>query len=215
MYPQRPRGVNAKTEQVRVDFCREVASAVRAGDIAETIGHMPLVITSSDEWRTIDLERVAQRLRSQCQRTSLCPHRKRSRAYNSHARGVPRDHLQALPEGPRSTHSDRRGDRSVRADGDGHAASDSRPQGLTTRQGNEISLTADGLAQSLDVVRRHRIAERFLVDALGLDLDEAHEDACLLEHALSRRVLEALELFLDSPRSARTGIRYPALTAAS
>lgn len=72
-------------------------------------------------------------------------------------------------------------------------------QGLTTREGNEISLTPKGLAQSLDVVRRHRVAERFLVDALGLDLDEAHEDACLLEHALSPRVLEALELFLNSP----------------
>lgn len=72
-------------------------------------------------------------------------------------------------------------------------------QGLTTREGNEISLTAEGLSQSLNVVRRHRIAERLLVDALGFPLDEAHEDACLLEHALSPRVLQALELFLDNP----------------
>ncbi len=72
-------------------------------------------------------------------------------------------------------------------------------KGLTSRKGNEISLTAEGLEQSLNVVRRHRVAERFLVDALGFDLDEAHEDACLLEHALSPRVLEALEVFLDNP----------------
>lgn len=72
-------------------------------------------------------------------------------------------------------------------------------QGYTTREGNEISLTPEGLAGSLDVVRRHRIAERFLVDVLGLDLDEAHEDACLLEHALSPRVMKALEAFLDNP----------------
>jgi len=72
-------------------------------------------------------------------------------------------------------------------------------QGLTTRDGNEISFTPEGLRQSLDVVRRHRIAERFLVDVLGLDLDEAHEDACLLEHALSPRVMKALEAFLNNP----------------
>ena len=72
-------------------------------------------------------------------------------------------------------------------------------QGLTSRRGNEVSLTAEGLAQSLDVVRRHRLSERFLVDTLGLELNEAHEDACLLEHALSPRVLEALERFLDNP----------------
>jgi DtxR family Mn-dependent transcriptional regulator len=72
-------------------------------------------------------------------------------------------------------------------------------QGLTTREGNDISFTDEGLRQALDVVRRHRVAERFLVDVLGLGLDEAHEDACLLEHALSPRVMAALETYLDNP----------------
>ncbi len=83
-------------------------------------------------------------------------------------------------------------------------------QGLTSREGNAISLTPDGLTQSLDVVRRHRIAERFLVDTLGLDLDAAHEDACLLEHALSPRVLGALEVFLESPSVCPHGHPIPA-----
>lgn len=83
-------------------------------------------------------------------------------------------------------------------------------QGLTTRSGNEISLTPTGLAQALDVVRRHRIAERFLVDTLGLSLDEAHGDACRLEHALSPRVLEALELFLENPVVCPHGHPIPA-----
>jgi DtxR family Mn-dependent transcriptional regulator len=83
-------------------------------------------------------------------------------------------------------------------------------QGFTARDGNVISLTSKGLATSIDIVRRHRISERFLVDVLGLDLDEAHEDACLLEHALSPRVLAALEGFLDSPEVCPHGHPIPA-----
>lgn len=83
-------------------------------------------------------------------------------------------------------------------------------QGLTTREGNEITLTPEGLAQSIDVVRRHRVAERFLVDVLGLDLHDAHEDACLLEHALSPRVMEALGRFLESPEMCPHGHPIPA-----
>lgn len=72
-------------------------------------------------------------------------------------------------------------------------------QGLVTREGTTVVLTGEGTARALDIVRRHRISERFLVDALGLDWEAAHEEACLLEHALSPRVLTALELFLDNP----------------
>ena len=72
-------------------------------------------------------------------------------------------------------------------------------QGLVTREGTTVVLTGEGTARALDIVRRHRISERFLVDALGLDWEAAHEEACLLEHALSSRVLTALELFLDNP----------------
>lgn len=72
-------------------------------------------------------------------------------------------------------------------------------RGLITRQGTEVVLTEEGHANSVDIVRKHRIAERFLVDVLGLDWQAAHEDACLLEHALSGRVLEALERYLDNP----------------
>lgn len=71
--------------------------------------------------------------------------------------------------------------------------------GLVTREGTGVTLTDEGMARSLDIVRKHRIAERFLVDVLGLDWEAAHEEACLLEHAFSPRVLEALETFLGDP----------------
>lgn len=71
--------------------------------------------------------------------------------------------------------------------------------GLISREGTEVVLTDEGKAWSVDIVRKHRVAERFLVDTLGLDWEAAHEEACLLEHALSPRVLSALERYLGDP----------------
>ncbi len=81
--------------------------------------------------------------------------------------------------------------------------------GLVRRDGTEVVLTELGIARSLEIVRKHRIAERFLVDVLGLDWEAAHEDACLLEHALSGRVLEALEAYLDNPEVCPHGHPIP------
>ncbi len=72
-------------------------------------------------------------------------------------------------------------------------------RGFITRSGTDVVLTDEGMAGALAIVRRHRVAERFLVDVLGLDWDAAHEDACMLEHAMSDRVLVALEQFLENP----------------
>ncbi len=70
---------------------------------------------------------------------------------------------------------------------------------LITRPDNGVALTTTGTAEAISIVRRHRLAERFLVDALGLSWDEVHEEACLLEHALSPKVQSALEVFLENP----------------
>ncbi len=82
--------------------------------------------------------------------------------------------------------------------------------GLISRDGTGVVLTAEGEARSVEVVRKHRIAERFLVDVLGLDWEAAHEDACLLEHAMSPRVLEALERYLGDPTVCPHGHPIPA-----
>lgn len=83
-------------------------------------------------------------------------------------------------------------------------------QGYVTRRGTDVELTDEGRARALDIVRRHRVAETFLVETLGLDWDAAHEEACLLEHALSPRVLEALEVFLHNPAACPHGHPIPA-----
>lgn len=80
---------------------------------------------------------------------------------------------------------------------------------LISRVDGDVVLTESGRLAALDIVRRHRISERFLVDVLGLSWDEAHEDACRLEHALSPRVLSALEEFLDNPEVCPHGHPIP------
>lgn len=60
-------------------------------------------------------------------------------------------------------------------------------------------LTAAGRRQALDLVRRHRILETFLVEVLKLDWSEVHEDAEVLEHHTSDRVLEAIDRLIGHP----------------
>jgi DtxR family Mn-dependent transcriptional regulator len=56
-----------------------------------------------------------------------------------------------------------------------------------------VALTDKGRLGALEVLRHHRLLERYLVDRLGLSLDEVHAEAELLEHALS----EELEAKID------------------
>src|ERR1700752_5113389 len=56
-----------------------------------------------------------------------------------------------------------------------------------------VALTDAGRRGALEGVRHHRLLERYLVDRLGLALDEVHAEAELLEHALS----EELEAKID------------------
>jgi DtxR family transcriptional regulator, Mn-dependent transcriptional regulator len=56
-----------------------------------------------------------------------------------------------------------------------------------------VALTDQGRRGALEVLRHHRLLERYLVDRLGLSLDEVHAEAELLEHALS----EELEAKID------------------
>jgi DtxR family Mn-dependent transcriptional regulator len=82
-------------------------------------------------------------------------------------------------------------------------------QGFVVRQGTGVVLTPAGREKAVDILRRHRVAESFLVDTLGLEWDVAHEEACLLEHALSPRVVAALEKFLDNPELCPHGQPIP------
>jgi DtxR family Mn-dependent transcriptional regulator len=81
--------------------------------------------------------------------------------------------------------------------------------GLVERPDGGVELTAEGRSQALSILRRHRLAERFLADVLGLPWDAVHEEACRLEHALSPRVQEALETYMDNPEVCPHGHPIP------
>ena len=63
-----------------------------------------------------------------------------------------------------------------------------------------ITLTDAGRAEALRMVRRHRLVETWLVDGFGYSWDEVHDEAEVLEHALSDRLLAAIDAQLGHPR---------------
>lgn len=62
-----------------------------------------------------------------------------------------------------------------------------------------VQLTPQGRALALHVLRRHRLIEQFLVEVLGFDWSEVHEEAELLEHVISDRLLERIDQRLGHP----------------
>jgi DtxR family Mn-dependent transcriptional regulator len=62
-----------------------------------------------------------------------------------------------------------------------------------------VELTDLGLRRALNVVRRHRLWERFLVDHLEIAWEQVHDMACRLEHATSDDLSESLSRFLAHP----------------
>jgi DtxR family Mn-dependent transcriptional regulator len=61
------------------------------------------------------------------------------------------------------------------------------------------ALTPTGEEEALNVLRRHRLLELFLVQVLGLDWSEVHAEAERLEHAISAKVLDRMDALLQHP----------------
>jgi DtxR family Mn-dependent transcriptional regulator len=75
--------------------------------------------------------------------------------------------------------------------------------------GNVISLTESGERLALRVVRRHRLAERFLTDLLGLSWAQAHHEAGKWEHVMSDDVETAMNRLLGDPTTCPHGNPIP------
>jgi len=63
-----------------------------------------------------------------------------------------------------------------------------------------ISLTAGGELRAAAIIRRHRLIETWLVREFGYSWDEVHDEAEILEHAISDRLLEGIDDRLGRPR---------------
>ena len=74
---------------------------------------------------------------------------------------------------------------------------------------DQITLTPKGLHLAETVVRRHRLAERFLTDVLGLNWAQAHQEAGKWEHIISPIVEKAMMALLDEPTTCPHGNPIP------
>ena len=62
-----------------------------------------------------------------------------------------------------------------------------------------VTLTAEGLLAALDMVRKHRLLESYLVSELGYSWDEVHDEAEVLEHVVSPLLLDRIDARLGRP----------------
>lgn len=72
-----------------------------------------------------------------------------------------------------------------------------------------VYLTEDGCDHASEIIRSHRLWERFLVDHLGISWEKVHEVACRLEHATDSEVTNALAKFLGNPETCPHGNPIP------
>ena len=84
--------------------------------------------------------------------------------------------------------------------------------GLLTVEGDrQLQLTDEGLRLATRVMRKHRLAERLLIDVIGLDWELVHEEACRWEHVMSETVERRLLELLDHPTESPYGNPIPGL----
>ena len=72
-----------------------------------------------------------------------------------------------------------------------------------------VTLTESGRQAALDVIRRHRLLETYLAEAVGLGWDEIHDEAERLEHHLSNRLEARLDSLLGFPATDPHGDPIP------
>jgi DtxR family Mn-dependent transcriptional regulator len=84
-----------------------------------------------------------------------------------------------------------------------------RTEGYVSRTGRKISLTKRGHAIAQSVIRKHRLAERLLVDVIGLPWHLVHEEAGRWEHVMSDDVEARLVKLLGDPSTCPHGNPIP------
>ncbi len=86
--------------------------------------------------------------------------------------------------------------------------------GLLTVEGDRhLQLSDEGRRLATAVMRKHRLAECLLVDVIGLDYADVHEEACRWEHVMSEAVERKLLALLGNPTTSPFGNPIPGLDA--
>jgi DtxR family Mn-dependent transcriptional regulator len=87
--------------------------------------------------------------------------------------------------------------------------------GYVRREGRVVELTEKGSDLAEKVVRRHRLAERLLVDVIGLEWHKVHREAGRWEHVISDDVEARLVILLGDPATCPHGNPIPGSRAAA
>ncbi len=82
---------------------------------------------------------------------------------------------------------------------------------LAVAEDRHLELTQAGRARAISVMRKHRLAERLLVDVIGLEWEHVHSEACRWEHVMSDAVERKLVALLGSPTTSPYGNPIPGL----
>ena len=82
---------------------------------------------------------------------------------------------------------------------------------LNVADDRHLELTAAGRSRAISVMRKHRLAERLLVDVIGLEWEQVHTEACRWEHVMSEAVERKLVALLGNPTTSPYGNPIPGL----
>ncbi len=82
---------------------------------------------------------------------------------------------------------------------------------LNVADDRRLDLTEKGRHEAVGVMRKHRLAERLLVDIIGLDWEDVHIEACRWEHVMSEAVERRIVAMLDKPLVCPHGNPIPGL----
>ncbi|WP_017572487.1 metal-dependent transcriptional regulator [Nocardiopsis halotolerans] len=82
---------------------------------------------------------------------------------------------------------------------------------LRIENDRHLAMTAEGRRLATHVMRKHRLAERLLVDIIGLPWEDVHIEACRWEHVISEAVEERLVTLLNAPSVCPHGNPIPGL----
>ena len=80
---------------------------------------------------------------------------------------------------------------------------------ITHEKYGPVQLTKEGIKIAGNLTYKHRVIELFLNKTLGIPIDEVHEEAHKLEHALSDKVIQKIAEHLDDPTHGPHGKEIP------
>ena len=82
---------------------------------------------------------------------------------------------------------------------------------IKVAEDRSLELTDEGRRRATDVIRKHRLAERLLLDVIGIERRFVHEEACRWEHVMSEQVERRLVELLGHPTESPYGNPIPGL----